>query len=288
MTFLLTLSTFFMMVMIVDLQITESLWFSEKSGLRQNSRTLQVSEDVRQIRKDISIPTQCFDHDPRCSERMKSNDVHEENFVNVLAEIVNDFNENKIDYETFLNEICTTGNELRRILKSMNCEDDSNSYISQKNVHLNYPGFEYSADSVDRAVVFARNVLARTPSIRDSRVLDENAFMMSFVSTMQKLFHGIVPFVANSYDVANMFRDAMNRITRPGFVLFRKDKRAARSGRVMYPMEIENSTHKILIFSTISDMETNKPDMSEYMGAVNALRSGRSDLVVSYLSIDDH
>ena len=55
----------------------------------------------------------------------------------------------------------------------------------------------------------------------------------------------------------------------------------------MYPMEIENSTHKILIFSTISDMETNKPDMSEYMGAVNVLRSGRSDLVVPYLSIDD-
>ena len=77
----------------------------------------------------------------------------------------------------------------------------------------------------------------------------------------------------------------MNRITRPGFVLFRRDTQE-RSGRVLYPVSghLPSSTHKILIFSTGA---RNEPDIQEYHAALNALMSGRSDFIAPYLTFDE-
>ena len=232
---------------------------------------------------DASISKACYDHDPQCSSRM-SNAVITEDDLNLLARVVERYNAGSIGDQRFIDEMCTTGNALSEMLKTFKCAESMYDLIQEVVPDINTLDLDTSTRPIDRAVVFVRDLLERVPRIRDSQVLNEEVFVMSFASVIQKLFHGIVPYVKNAYELADLFRVLVNRITRPGFVLFRRDTQD-RSGRVLYPISgLSSKVHKILIFSTGAQ---NEPDIQEYHTALNALISGRSDLIAPYLSFDD-
>ena len=234
---------------------------------------------------DASIPEACFDHNSECSSSIDTTYVDDD--LNLLAKVVERYNAGIIGNQRFLDELCAAGNVLREILKTFKCVQSGLDLIQEVVPAVDTLRLDNSTRSIDLAVAFARDLLERVPSIEDSGVLNEDVFVMSFASVMQKMFHGIVPYVKNAYEIADMFRVSVNRITRPGFVLFRKDT-DDRAGRVLYPLvDSATSAHKILIFSTLRNTATTEPDVLEYHAALNALLSGRPDLIAPYLSLDD-
>jgi len=240
---------------------------------------------------DASIPTACSDHDDKCSSMGKAAIEISEDELNLLANVIERYNRREIGHQRFVDEICAVGNSLQEILKTFQCTQTKNNFVRETIPLLYDTSIENSERPIDQAVVFARDLLSRVPPIKDSRVLDENVFVMSFAATLQKLFHGIVPYVRNAYEIADMFRHSVNRITRPGFVLFRQDT-APRAGRALYPVvdridSTATTIHKILIFSTTDQAALNSPDPQEYQAAINALNSGRAELIAPYLSLDD-